>query len=225
MVNSFDPNDKTCLEGNFITPEMVGDYLHYLIRFQNTGTAPAENVVVKDVIDTTKFDMGSLQFSESSHPAYTRILNNAVEFIFEGINLPAEADDEPNSHGFVVFKIKTKNNLVLGNTIENKAEIYFDFNFPVITNTTSTTVSLLSINELENNSVSVSPIPVKEMLQIKAKDNITLVELFDIQGRLLQTKSVDNNQTELDFSGKTAGLYLVKIYTNYGVKTQKVIKE
>ncbi|WP_321538784.1 DUF7619 domain-containing protein [Flavobacterium piscinae] len=38
VVNSYDPNDKTCLEGNTISPEMVGEYVHYIIRFENTGT-------------------------------------------------------------------------------------------------------------------------------------------------------------------------------------------
>ena len=36
VVNSFDPNDKTCLEGTTITPEMAGKYVHYKIRFENT---------------------------------------------------------------------------------------------------------------------------------------------------------------------------------------------
>ncbi|RXR28525.1 T9SS C-terminal target domain-containing protein, partial [Flavobacterium piscinae] len=44
VVNSYDPNDKTCLEGNTISPEMVGEYVHYIIRFENTGTFAAENV-------------------------------------------------------------------------------------------------------------------------------------------------------------------------------------
>jgi uncharacterized repeat protein (TIGR01451 family) len=121
---SFDPNDKTCLEGNTIAPEKVGDYLHYLIRFQNSGTAPAVNIVVKDMIDTSKFEVASLQLISSSHPQVTRIENNKVEFIFENINLPAEEDDEPGSHGFVAFKIKTKSNLVVGNTV-SKHRRYF----------------------------------------------------------------------------------------------------
>ncbi|MEI6348084.1 MAG: T9SS C-terminal target domain-containing protein [Bacteroidota bacterium] len=29
IVGSYDPNDKTCLEGNRITPSMVGNYIHY----------------------------------------------------------------------------------------------------------------------------------------------------------------------------------------------------
>lgn len=224
-VASFDPNDKTCLEGSIITPNQVGDYLHYVVRFQNTGTAPAQNIVVKDILDATKFDMTSFQLTDSSHPAVTRVVNNTVEFIFEGINLPGETADEPNSHGYVAFKVKTKNNLVIGNTIENKANIYFDFNFPVITNTTSTTVALLGTHELENSIVTIAPLPVKDVLHIRATATINRIDLFDIQGRLLQTQESNNTITDLDFSGKTAGIYLLKIYTEKGFKIQKVIKE
>ena len=68
---------------------MVGKEVHYLIRFENTGTANAENIVVKDMIDTTKFDINSLIPIDGSHPFVTKISNtNKVEFIFENINLP-----------------------------------------------------------------------------------------------------------------------------------------
>lgn len=126
------------LEGKFITPEMVGNYLHYLIRFENTGTYPAENIVVKDVIDTTKFELASLQLVNSSHDPYVRIVKgNQVEFIFEHIQLPFE---DAHNDGYVAFKIKTKPNLVLGDQLLNKAAIYFDYNLPIITNETKTTV-------------------------------------------------------------------------------------
>ncbi|TDR25485.1 hypothetical protein IP97_00278 [Flavobacterium cheniae] len=36
VVGSYDPNDKTCLEGITITPTEVGNYVHYVIRFENT---------------------------------------------------------------------------------------------------------------------------------------------------------------------------------------------
>ncbi len=58
--------------------------------------------------------------------------NNKVEFIFENINLPF---DDANNDGFVAFKIKTKSSLVLGDTFSNSANIYFDYNFPIVTNT------------------------------------------------------------------------------------------
>ncbi len=225
VVGSYDPNDKTCLEGNTITPEMVGNYLHYLIRFQNSGTAAAENVVVKDIIDTTKFDMASLQLTSSSHPQVTKITGNKVEFQFENINLPAEIDNEPGSHGYVAFKIKTKNNLVIGNSVSNKADIFFDYNFPIETNTATSTVALLGVNYFENTSVNVTPNPTKDVVHITSKGNITSVQLFDVQGRILETMTVNDDAIDFDLSQKSNGVYFVKIYTVKGVKVEKLIKE
>jgi hypothetical protein len=44
VVSSYDPNDKTCVQGSIINPNQIGEYLHYIIRFENTGNYPAENV-------------------------------------------------------------------------------------------------------------------------------------------------------------------------------------
>lgn len=225
VVGSYDPNDKTCLEGNFITPEQVGDYLHYLIRFQNSGTAPAENVVVKDLIDTTKFDLASFQLTATSHPQVTRITGNKVEFIFEGIQLPAEQDNEPASHGSIAFKIRTKNNLVLGNTVSNTADIYFDYNFPIITNTATTTVVALGIDEFENASVVMTPNPVTDTLIISADDTITSIQMYDIQGRLITTQLNNSTTFNLDMSQQNLGIYFVKVITENGVKVEKIVKE
>lgn len=224
-VGSFDPNDKTCVEGETITPSMVGEYLNYVIRFQNSGTFYAENVVVTDIIDTNKFDISTLQLTASSHPHVTRITGNKVEFIFEGINLPAEQDDEPGSHGFVAFKIKTLPNLVLNDVVENTADIFFDFNAPITTNTTSTTVSNLGVGEADNLKVSMTPNPVRNILTILAEDDIQAVQVFDLQGRLLQTRLDNDTHSAIDFSDKTTGVYFVKVTTEKGMKTQKIIKE
>ena len=225
VVGSFDPNDKTCLEGNTITPEMVGNYLHYLIRFQNSGSAAAENVVIKDIIDTTKFDMASLQLTSSSHPQVTKIMGNKVEFQFENINLPAEIDDAAGSNGYVAFKIKTKSNLGIGDSVENKADIYFDYNFPIETNTATTTVALLGVNQVENKSVSIAPNPTKNKIHITSQGNITSLQLFDLQGRVLETMTANEESVDFDLSQKQSGVYFVKVYTAKGVKVEKVIKE
>lgn len=225
VVGSYDPNDKTCLEGTTISPTKIGDYLHYLIRFQNSGTAPATNIVVKDMIDATKFDINTLQLITTSHPQVTRITGNKVEFIFQGINLPAEQDNEPASHGFIAFKIKTKNNLLLGNSVSNTADIYFDYNFPIITNTATSTFTALGANEFENKSVNLFPNPTKNILTITAKENITFIQLFDIQGRLIETKLTTSTEAKFDISKQLAGIYFVKVYTENGVKIEKIIKQ
>lgn len=224
VTGSFDPNDKTCLEGTIISPDQIGKYVHYLIRFQNSGTAPAEFVVVKDMIDTTKFEMDSFQLTSASHPQTTKITGNKVEFYFQNINLPAEQDDKPGSHGFVAFKIKTKENLVLGNTISNSADIFFDYNFPIVTEPAESTFAVLGINELENASVSVNPNPVTDHLQITSKDPITSIQVFDVQGRLIQTVLENKKTTNLNFEKQQSGVYFVKIHTEKGIKTEKIIK-
>jgi len=68
---------------------MIGDFVNYKIRFENTGTAEAVNIIVRDTIDTDKFDISSLEIVHASHDMYTIIKEkNVVEFILEGIYLP-----------------------------------------------------------------------------------------------------------------------------------------
>jgi len=144
LINSYDPNDITCLEGQHLSPDNVGEYLTYKIRFENLGTGPAQNVVVVNEIDTTRFDIQSIRFSDSSDPMLWKIENgNELVFFFENILLPFE--DEFND-GHVSYQIKSLDNLVLGDSLTNQAAIYFDFNFPVITNTELVIVSLEAID-------------------------------------------------------------------------------
>jgi hypothetical protein len=127
VVGSYDPNDKTCLEGAVITPALIGQYVHYMIRFENTGTFAAQNIVVKDMIDLSKFDISTLVPTSSSHSFVTKISElNKVEFIFENINLPF---DDASNDGYIAFKIKTLPTLKVGDTFTNDASIYFDYIF------------------------------------------------------------------------------------------------
>jgi Leucine-rich repeat (LRR) protein len=124
VVGSFEMNDKTCLEGDIITPILIGEYVHYLIRFENTGTYPIENIVVKDMIDLTKFDISTLVPTKASHSYVTKISDgNKVEFIFEKINL---LFDDANNDGYIAFKIKTLPTFVAGDSF-NILIIIFQF--------------------------------------------------------------------------------------------------
>lgn len=222
IVNSLDPNDKTCLEGNTISPDMIGNYVHYNINFENIGTAPAQNVVVKDAIDTGKFEIETLQVTYASHPMVARVNGNIVEFMFENINLPGTSGD---NKGNVVFKIKTKPTLVLGNTISNKAEIFFDYNFPIETNEATSTFTLLKNNEFKTDTtIGVAPNPTKDKVKIKANSNIKTLQLFDIQGRLLQASTESNTEVSLDLSAKSNGIYFLKVTTEKGSKVEKILK-
>jgi uncharacterized repeat protein (TIGR01451 family) len=226
VVNSFDPNDKTCLQGNSITPEMIGEFVDYQIRFENNGSAEATFIVVKDIIDTNLFDIETLTPTSSSHPYHLTIKNgNVVEFYFEDINLPfapKEAND-PRAQGFVSFKIKTKSTLKLGDVLKNKADIYFDYNKPILTNEELTKIENLSNEEIITNS------KFKINFTNPAKDKITFseevksVSVFDLSGKLVQSSIIKGK--ELNVSNLKSGNYVIKISTENGNATEKLVKE
>lgn len=226
VTGSYDPNDKMCLEGSTVSTTKIGDYLHYQIRFQNTGNAPAENVVIKDIIDTTKFDIATLQLINTSHDSSSRIVNgNQVEFIFPNIMLPGEQVDEPGSHGYVLFKIKTKTNLTNGSTVNNTASIYFDYNYPIITNTAQTTFTNLGVEEMALEGVTIYPNPVQNTLQVKAKQLIESVQILDHQGRVLEVQIQNEMATQLNFEKYPKGIYFVKVRTSSGTAVHKIVKD
>ncbi|WP_055442466.1 DUF7619 domain-containing protein [Lacinutrix himadriensis] len=227
VVNSFDPNDKTCLEGETIKPEQVGEFVHYMIRFENTGTASAINIVVKDEIDITKYDVSTLIPLDASHDFITTIKeDNFVEFIFENINLPF---DDANNDGYVLFKIKTLPTLVLGDTFENDAEIYFDYNFPIITNNEQTTVAeSLSIDDFDSQTnIQLYPNPVQDVLNINVIENINVVSIYSVNGKLLQEVKwlgANRKKKQLQVGELSAGIYIVKVKTDKRLETFKIIK-
>jgi len=144
VIGSFDPNDKTAFPNS--TLDISGDrWLTYLIRFQNTGTADAEHIYISDTLSAA-LDWSTFNLLSYSHQPLTQIYNDGlVKFSFPNIHLPDSNTNEPASHGYVQYKIRAKDSLALGSTIENTANIFFDFNSPVITNTTSNAVINCSI--------------------------------------------------------------------------------
>ncbi|MFM9986487.1 MAG: T9SS type A sorting domain-containing protein, partial [Flavobacteriales bacterium] len=141
VVGSYDPNDKTvnipAVDIETLSSQDVVT-LDYTIRFQNTGTAEAIFVRVEDVIEED-LDLTTFQMLNASHPfQLTFDEDRKVEWLFENIMLPDSTTDEEGSHGYIHFRINTKNNLQLTDAISNNCAIYFDYNEPVITNTATT---------------------------------------------------------------------------------------
>jgi Leucine-rich repeat (LRR) protein len=226
VVGSLDPNDKTCLEGDIITPSLIGEYVHYLIRFENTGNYPAQNVVVKDMIDLSKFDISTLVPTDASDSYITKISEgNKVEFIFENINLPFE---DANNDGYIAFKIKTKPTLVVGDSFENTANIFFDYNFPVETNTAKTTYkTTLGVSDFDfSKYVSVYPIPATTVLNISSKNNIEIqsIAIYDVLGKIVLAIPNTEKTTSVDVSNLRTGNYFVKIKSDKGSSSMKFIK-
>ncbi|MFP9097846.1 BspA family leucine-rich repeat surface protein [Flavobacterium sp. RHBU_24] len=227
VVNSYDPNDKTVLQGAQITIDQIDGYLDYVVRFQNTGTASAINVRIDDVLDAN-LDWTTLRPVNASHSYRVKIKEgNKVSFIFDNINLPTESTDEADNNGFIAFKIKPLQTLQIGDVITGSAGIYFDYNAPIITNTVSTTVVAelgVSQNQL-NKGISIYPNPVTDVLYLKPQEGIAPeeVKVYNMQGReLLDFKQ---NLDAVNLQSLSSGLYMVTVKTNVGQLNYRVVKK
>jgi len=223
VVNSYDPNDKTCLEGTRLDPEDVGKYLHYLIRFENKGTANALDVNIVDKIDTTKLDIKTLVPLYASHNFRTTIQNEKeVTFTFENINLPF---DDATNDGYILFKIKTLHTLKEGDVIDNTAEIYFDFNPAVITNTERVEVKKEDIPVAFEDFFTLFPNPTSDLLNITKKTDdiqIQYITIHDTADRIVAYYPAIISTFNISFL--FANVYIVKVHTDKGIFTKKVVK-
>ncbi|PZR24492.1 MAG: hypothetical protein DI539_00525 [Flavobacterium psychrophilum] len=222
ITNSFDPNDITVHEGVEIYEDQADDYLTYTIRFQNTGNGNAINIRLENTLDDL-LDWDTFEPVKSSHSNAIKREGNQLEFFFAGINLPYESADEPGSHGYVTYRVKPKAEYGLGDMVSNTAEIYFDFNEAIVTNTATTEVvsSTVGLNDNALAIARVYPNPVKDQLHVEvAQGELQSVAVYDINGRLcLSAKSgiIDTNTLN-------SGIYLVKVTTDAGSANYKIIK-
>lgn len=219
-VNSYDPNSKISILGEVLDSEMVGNYVPYLILFENLGTASAIHVKVVDTIDTNVFDIHSLTVIDASHSYNATISSNVITFEFEFINLPF--DDDKND-GYVLFKVKTHGDLVIGTELRNFADIYFDFNLPIRTNTAITTVDESSTtNDLRysENDILVFPNPAANEIIIASDVQFEEVEIFDSKGFTIARDTFirDSYYTKIDISSLKVGLYLMNLIDAQGLK-------
>lgn len=148
------------------------------------------------------------------------ITNNLVEFIFENINLTS------GGHGNILLKIRTNNDLVTSDFVAADADIYFDFNFPITTNTANTTFETLSVDEFSTEQVvSLYPNPSDSVVTIKATSMIQNVKIYDVQGRAILSTEANNQTATIDISQFANGMYFLVIKTDIGEVTKRVLKK
>ncbi|MEZ4800902.1 MAG: T9SS type A sorting domain-containing protein [Flavobacteriales bacterium] len=134
---AYDPNDiqgspEGYTENHFI---LADTEMEYRIRFQNTGNAPAYDVVIENQLDLDRFDLSSFYPTGASH-AMTAVMepDGMVKFIFNGIMLPDSSANLQESMGYLTYKIRPVEGIPVGDILNNSAAIYFDSNPPIYTN-------------------------------------------------------------------------------------------
>ncbi|HOZ30864.1 MAG TPA: T9SS type A sorting domain-containing protein [Bacteroidales bacterium] len=227
ITGSWDPNSKEVFPRGDIFPEFITDSeeLEYVINFQNTGTDTAFTVILIDTL-SANLDLSSFRLISSSHDVVVNLYDNVLWFRFNQINLVDSLMNEELSHGFVKFVIKPLPTLIVGDVIENSAAIYFDYNVPVITNTTVTEIIDLSSSiYVTSNNVTVYPNPSSgNSVYISSAKPISKIKIENMTGQLVkEVIAGEKNIVELQTDFKSAGVYLLKIYSVDSVETVKLI--
>ena len=235
VIGSFDPNDKTPNPVGYGDEHFIekNTDLHYVIRFQNTGTDTAFNVIVRDTLSGS-FDISSLSLGLSSHDySFSLIGNHVLEFRFRDIMLPDSNVNEPASHGYLTYELKQKQDIALGDVVRNSAAIYFDFNDPVITKETFHTIGenfikTTSIEVIDKSiSLQVYPNPMKEYVVFDI-GNIVFkegrVELFNAAGQLVRTDNFHENKFQVRRKDLTPGSYFFTLFLDGQVSATGMIQ-
>lgn len=224
---SFDPNDKQVYPFGTGTNGFVGkntnQTLRYHIRFQNTGNDTAFNIVIIDTL-SSNLDPSTYQEVGASHPyTYELLSGNVINFTFANILLADSTTNKAESHGYVTFNINTKKGLAVGSKIKNNADIYFDFNEPVRTNTTITTFdNAASINPVfTNDKLKIYPNPGSGIatIELDRPNNINEIvgfEITDLYGKVIYQTYLTNNRFEIDMTGFVNSVYIIKISRSTG---------
>lgn len=222
-IGAFDPNDKTpypagIQEENYLRKNTD---VEYRIRFQNSGTDTAFNIVVIDTISEF-LDLNTLRVGVSSHDYEWSLDGRALSFNFNNIMLPDSNINEPASHGFIKFKISQIPDLADGTMIYNRADIYFDFNEPILTNEVFYTIGqplpndVLSIFDLKNfeNKIKVFPNPFNEKTIIDLKEEkirTGRLNIYNQLGQLVRSQNFQNHLIEVKKNELQAGVYFFEI--------------
>ncbi len=239
VIGSFDPNFKEVSpqgngpQGYIASKDSI---LSYVIHFQNEGTYYAQNISVVDTLDAD-LDWSTLHPGYADHNYTTTVSENGVlTFKFANINLPWKSQyGDVMSSGMVTYTIKRKRNVAQGTQFKNTAAIYFDYNAPVITNTTINTLNdiLSSVDEkvlIDNSDVVLYPNPAADNLSIaiNAKEsNKGQVNILDITGKILSSQNINletgKNVINQNTSELPSGIYFVQVKCNESFVTKKLV--
>lgn len=87
--------------------------------------------------------------------------------------------------------------------------------------TSATEVTPTAIDGIENSNVTLYPNPTSNVLHIQA-EGVQEVSVVDLSGRTVMTK---NNTNVINMGELANGVYFVRVITNNGVASQKVVKK
>lgn len=232
---SYDPNFVASNYGDGEIADSTS-FIKYDVGFQNTGTDTAFNIRVTNFIDTNIFDLSTIKVLGSTHKYYMGVDNKGlITWNFNNILLPDSFINEPASHGQIQFIIQLKKGLSVGTTLKDSANIYFDFNPPIITNTAYNILSnkdgIFEVNK-KDGTLNLYPNPANNNIYIVLsgfdnEKNIS-ISIVDVTGREVLAPingNILNNKVpiQLAVNGLSNGVYIVKATSDKQYQTTSLV--
>jgi hypothetical protein len=234
VIGSYDPNYKEVSpKGQGAAGYIPADTkeFDYTIHFQNEGSYFAQNIVVTDQLDAdldwTTFTPG---YSEDEY-ATTVSETGLVTFTFANINLPWKTGyGDALSSSLVHYSIQRKTTTPPGTEFTNTANIYFDYNAPITTNTTVNTLAdVAGLDEAGSNgtlavTVDLYPVPASDQLTIRVNNipesGSATFSIIDLMGKVVLSDQVvlgtGSTVVTKNVSSLMSGTYLTRIQFENG---------
>jgi uncharacterized repeat protein (TIGR01451 family) len=227
VTGAYDPNDKVAQTSSRQSSEIYfidgDDWIDYTIRFQNTGTDTAFFVVITDTLPST-LDPATFQAGAASHASHSVAMlgQGIVRWTFPNILLPDSNVNEPRSHGFVSFRIRPRLPLLPGTMIENIANIYFDYNPPVITEPSALVATTgTGLVERSLGGPELYPNPVTDHLRLvwpDAAGRTGTWSILALDGRWISQGTITSDNQWIDIGSMASGMYMLRVQAD-GIET------
>ncbi len=239
VVRAYDPNYIEVTPKGTGTPGYIykdkDTVLQYIVHFQNTGNHYATDVKLTIPIDQN-LDISTFKFIGASTSVYKISADNQrlLTIDFPQINLPDSFTNRIGSQGFAAFTFKLKAGLAPLTQIHESANIYFDYNPTVPTDTTLNTIeNSTGIRVITTEGFNLYPNPTQDNVTLdlsSLNESRVEVRVYDMMGRTAlespYTSISGTKQLSLSTSGLAAGVYTVEVngsasYVQKLVKTDK----
>lgn len=136
------------------------------------------------------------------------------------INFTYNAKNNMHSISYYTFDAETEKF-----QLDNK--MYYVYKSNDLTDTVKSyiydVVTGIKINNQIN--VTISPNPVKDMLQIDGIQSTTQINIYDASGKMVMSKEINSENAVISMQSLSKGLYIIRINNKEGISFKKVIKE
>ncbi|MCS6928389.1 MAG: T9SS type A sorting domain-containing protein [Saprospiraceae bacterium] len=206
---------------HYVRPETE---MEYLIQFRNATADTVFQVVVRDTLPPF-LDPATVRPGTASHPYEFDVYGSGiVQFTLPTAVLSPQGS---GSEGFVKFRVAFTRDIPCRTKVRNTAAVYFDFNAPALTNQTFHTVCDLDtfiVVKTKNihwkgADVKVYPNPFESstIFEIKgAEAESYLLEILDLQGRVIFSQRYDQPIFRLQRQQLPAGMLFFRITSDRG---------